>query len=67
MPHSKPPIPPARNPKRHHEKPGEPPANWPDEPAKERAEELDRQYEAEGIQRAEDRIEPKREALNNPK
>ena len=63
----KPPIPSELNPKNHHELPGEPPANWPEDPRAEEVASLEEQYEQEEQERFEELYEQRKEPLNNPR
>ncbi len=62
----RPPIPPEENPKGHHERVGEPPANWPEDPQEQEARSLDELYELEEAGRSEDLYDRKQEPLKNP-
>ena len=63
----KPPIPTEQNPKQHHERPGEPPANWPTDPRTEQEQEEEFLYEAEEHVRADDLYHQRKDPLNNPR
>lgn len=60
------PIPPEENPKQHHEKPGEPPANWPEDPQAQQDQSLQELSEQEGQERDQELDERRKEPLNNP-
>ena len=62
----KPPIPAELNPKHHHERPGEPPANHPERYEGDERAELEQLYEQEMEEREEDLVERRKEPLNNP-
>ena len=61
-----PPIPSELNPKNHQERPSEPPANYPPDPAAEAEQELETLYEQEDAEKARELIGQRREPLKNP-
>lgn len=61
-----PPIPPEQNPKQHHERPGEPPANWPQDPKDAEDQSLEDLYEQEEQERSAELYEQRTEPLKNP-
>jgi len=63
---NKPPIPSERNPRRHQENPGEPPANHPTDPAESADVQLQQVYEEEGREVDLELLGMRREPLKNP-
>ena len=61
-----PPIPSELNPKHHHERVGEPPANHPADPEVKAEQELEALYQQEEEERTRELVEQRREPLNNP-